>query len=371
MRKILFIALALLCASAAFGQDKKVAMLEPLVKGGAVTKIEKEIILAALETAITGTPGYKAFTRVDVNQITKEVSFQQSGMVNAAQRKRIGQLSGASLICISQLTAGENIHIKSSLVDVETGEIVNVANQLMKKDETALFEGCQTLAAAMLGVESSGNSLPSRDNNSSDTGAPANGAVYNPDGIELVYVEGMGSGSWAIQGFFIGKYEVTQEQYEAIMGVNPSWYRGSNHPVEEVSWYDAQEFITKLNARTGRNYRLPTEAEWEYAAHGGNHSIKYLYSGSNNVDLVAWYSDTGVMSTHGVGEKLPNALGLYDMSGNVREWCISEVQSDPSMAPTRGGSASFHHDYCKISYRWLMEKTWEHGNGVRVVCDLK
>jgi hypothetical protein len=310
MKKILFIALALLCAGAAFGQDKKVAMLEPLVKGGAVTKIEKEIILAELEAAITGTPGYKAFTRVDVNQITKEVSFQQSGMVNAAQRKRIGQLSGASLICISQLTAGENIHIKCSLLDVETGEIVSVVSQLMKKNERAIFEGCRTLAATMLEGGSSDSALPS-------SGALVNGAVYNPDGIELVYVEG----NETLESFYIGKYEVTQAQYEAVMGVNPSHFKGPNHPVEMVSWDDAQEFISKLNARTGRNYRLPTLEEWEYAACGGNNYSKYKYVGSDNIDEVAWYENNSGGTTHHVGRKRPNTLGIYDMSGNVEEWC--------------------------------------------------
>ncbi|MDR3351122.1 MAG: hypothetical protein LBN98_05735 [Prevotellaceae bacterium] len=137
-----------------YGQEKKVAMLEPIVKGGAVAQIEKDIILAALEAAITAVPGYRAFTRLDVNQITKELSFQQSGMVDDDQRKRIGVMSGASLICISQLTAGTNILIKSSLVDVETGEIVNTANQLMKKDEIAIYEGCSELATKMLGNSS-------------------------------------------------------------------------------------------------------------------------------------------------------------------------------------------------------------------------
>jgi len=153
MKKITVLLFALLCAGIIWGQEKKVAMLEPVVKGGSVTQIEKEIILATLEEAITEFPGYKAFTRVDVNQITKELSFQQNGMVDDAQRKKIGIMSGASLICVSQLTAGTNILIKCSLVDVETGEIVNTANQLMKKDENDIYDGCRKLASKLIGKD--------------------------------------------------------------------------------------------------------------------------------------------------------------------------------------------------------------------------
>jgi hypothetical protein len=365
MGRILCIALAFLCAGVASGQDKRVAMLEPLVKGGAVTQIEKDIILAALEAAITETLGYRAFTRLDVNQIAKEMSFQQSGMVDDSQRKRIGQMSGASLICISQLTAGANILIKCSLVDVETGEIVNNANQLMKKDEMAIYEGCQQLAAAMLGGRNAGNSP-------SPSGAGVNGSVYNPDGIELVYVEGSGSGMMAIPGFYIGKYEVTQAQYQAIMGVNPSEFKGSNHPVETVSWDDAQEFITRLYARTGRNYRLPTEAEWEYAAREGKNNSAYTYSGSDDIKAVAWYKDNSGSTTHPVGQKLPNALGIYDMSGNVWEWCQDCSDSSCSSRVYRGGGWGSGESYCRVSCRNIYSPG-DRGRalGFRVACDLK
>jgi hypothetical protein len=141
-----------------------------------------------------------------------------------------------------------------------------------------------------------------------------NGSVYNPDGIELVYVEG----NEILESFYIGKYEVTQAQYEAVMGVNPSHFKGSNHPVEMVSWINAMEFIVKLNTRTGRKYRLPTREEWIYAALGGNSVNRY--SGSINFDSIAWYKYNSGNTTHPVGLKRPNPLGVYDMFGNVREW---------------------------------------------------
>lgn len=126
-----------------------------------------------------------------------------------------------------------------------------------------------------------------------------------------------------LSSFYISKYEVTQELWVAVMGKNPSSYKGDiQRPVENVSWEDCQVFISKLNKLTGKRFRLPTEAEWEYAARGGKQSRGYKYSGSNNLDAVAWYSQNREGNTTSpVGQKSPNELGLYDMSGNVSEYC--------------------------------------------------
>ncbi|MCQ2314131.1 MAG: SUMF1/EgtB/PvdO family nonheme iron enzyme [Bacteroidales bacterium] len=164
--------------------------------------------------------------------------------------------------------------------------------------------------------------------------------------------------------YYIGKFEVTQELWEAVMGSNPSYFKGSKLPVESVSWDDCQEFITKLNNLTGANFRLPTEAEWEYAARGGNKNGGCKYSGSNNINAVAWYWGFSSYETHTVGTKSPNELGIYDMSGNVLEWCQdrygnygSDSQTDqqgPSLGSyrvLRGGSWRTLDRYCRVSSR--------------------
>ena len=164
--------------------------------------------------------------------------------------------------------------------------------------------------------------------------------------------------------YYIGKYEVTQALWQAVMGNNPSNFKGDNLPVEQVSWDDCQEFISKLNSITGKTFRLPTEAEWEYAARGGKKSRGYQYSGSNNISDVAWYKDNSDSKTHTVGSKQANELGIYDMTGNVWELCqdwygkySSSSQTNPTGANSgsyrvrRGGCRGISARYCRSSYR--------------------
>ena len=125
-----------------------------------------------------------------------------------------------------------------------------------------------------------------------------------------------------VSDFYIGKYEVTQAQWRAVMGNNPSHFIGCDDcPVEKVSWNEVQDFIQKLNQLSGKNYRLPTEAEWEYAARGGNKSQGFLHAGGNDLDSLGWYASNSTMRTNVVGQWYGNQLGIYDMSGNVSEWC--------------------------------------------------
>ncbi len=221
-------------------------------------------------------------------------------------------------------------------------------------------------------------------------------------GIEFIWVEGgtfeMGSPQnqvnrvndeiqhrVTLDGYYMAKYPVTQAQWVKVMGSNPAYFQanGSDCPVESVSWEDCQQFIEKINQQLGCNYRLPTEAEWEFAARGGIKSKGYEYAGSNNIDEVAWYCDNRViqiekstfwglskkeetqyLGSHPVGKKKPNELGIYDMSGNVWEWCTDWYGDYPTSAQTnpqgpssgsyrvrRGGSWDNDAQRCRSAHR--------------------
>lgn len=228
--------------------------------------------------------------------------------------------------------------------------------------------------------------------------------------LELVYVEGAtfkkGFTEITLPSFYIGKYEVTQDQYQEIMRTNPSSFTygppAPNRPVEHVSWYDAVLFCNTLSLQEGlepsyyadsefkqiysggnyiywkqgtNGYRLPTETEWEFAARGGAKSKGYLYAGSDDVDQIAWYRDNAIGTTHAVGEKYPNELGIYDFSGNVSEWCwdyyneyfyysINEIYNPTGPASgahrvVRGGSWYFFSNWSKLNYRQYYEPAYK------------
>lgn len=192
-------------------------------------------------------------------------------------------------------------------------------------------------------------------------------------------------GVYITNDYYIGKFEVTQKVWKAVMGFEPkyrgmemwaweqSYGKGDNYPAYGVTYYQCQEFCEKLSRMTGYRFRLPTEAEWEYAARGGNKSSHNKYSGSNSINKVAWYGFLGNSENkgnsnghvHPVGTLLPNELGIYDMSGNVWEWCSdwyrgydSDTQINPQCSNNlsdacvvRGGSFLFGPNCCRVSYR--------------------
>ena len=173
-----------------------------------------------------------------------------------------------------------------------------------------------------------------------------------------------------LSSYKIGKYEVTQEEWSAVMDQNPAHFKGARLPIENVSWDDCQKFIRKLNDMTGMTFRLPTEAEWEYAARGGNQSRGYKYAGSNSVDSVAWFRGNSGNHSHEVGQKKPNELGLYDMSGNVYELCqdwkgryTTSAQQNPQGSDegthrvNRGGRWCGGKGACRVSDRSMCQPT--------------
>ena len=220
----------------------------------------------------------------------------------------------------------------SSVMDENFGELKTAANSFIERMQNYnTIPGMYTVNGVsfkMVSVEG-GTFTMGVDSAMVDAG------IANVDELPAVEV--------TLEPYSIGQTEVTQELWQAVMGSNPSGFTGDpNRPVEQVSWADCQEFINRLNILTGKNFRLPTEAEWEYAARGGNKGSGSMYAGSDNIDDVAWYygnsyavgSDSPDYGTHAVGSKHSNELGLYDMSGNVHEWCTDAYAPYGTEQPT-------------------------------------
>ena len=195
--------------------------------------------------------------------------------------------------------------------------------------------------------------------------------------INMMCVEGgtftMGDGENAhpvsLSNYSIAQTEVTQGLWEQVMGYNNSLFKGEYLPVEKVSWEECQTFIQKLNEMTGKHFRLPTEAEWEYAARGGKNSHGYTYAGSNSIDSVAWYQSNSQEQTHTIATLMPNELGIYDMSGNVWEWCEDYYDTDETMHVVKSGSFYDLASTCRIDFRTARLADYKSYIGLRLVLD--
>ena len=325
-----------------------------------------------------------AFDALSAIQGNLSVNFKPFGSDVYVDGVKVGQ---SPRVFNGVLVGNHNVEIRKS------GYTTSRQTVMISEGQTASISGSLTSSTS----SSTANTLSS--SGSSLSGNALTIPVKNGINIEMVKVEtgsfNMGATPETIypdndekpvhrvtltNDYYIGKYEVTQALWQAVMGSNPSFFKGTDLPVETVSWNDCQDFISKLNAMTGKRFRLPTEAEWEYAARGGKKSRGYLFSGSITLGDVAWYKENSGSKTHVVGTKQPNELGIYDMSGNVWEWCQDwkgSYSSSPQTNPTgavsgsyrvcRGGSWLISAWYCRSSCRYNFTPDCHCSRGLRLV----
>ena len=273
--------------------------------------------------------GIGTFTSELSNLISQKTYYVRAYAVNS-----VGVAYGEEKSFVTLIEENEDDDEEEETVSRDTIITVNGVSFTMKFVENGLFE---------MGAQNADPNKPNYDEEAWDREGP----------VHLV----------TLSDYYIGETEVTQELWRAVMGYNQSHFDGEQKPVEQVSWYECKNFINKLNQLTGKNFRFPTEAEWEFAAKGGNESQGYRFSGSDDINDVAWYSADG-KPTREVKNKLPNELGIYDMCGNVMEWCgdlFSDYTSAPQINPTgavsgtdyivRGGCCLSNATYCRMTVR--------------------
>jgi formylglycine-generating enzyme required for sulfatase activity len=356
--------------------------------------------------------------RAEIDLIRAEFAFQLSGEVADDSMQELGRMLGAQSIVSGSLTAiGGSYRIVIRVLNVQTAAVAVQYRADIPNDERmqALLAGKKPdgIAATKTPVQPPQTAAqkpapaqPVQPAAKPETAVPANfvringgtftmGSPANEPSRQSNEVQH----TVTVKSFSIGKYEVTQKEWQDVMGTNPSNWKGDNLPVEQVSWYEAVEYCNKRSLKenltpayrgsgssitcdwNANGYRLPTEAEWEFAARGGTKDyLSTEYSGSNSVDTVAWYTGNSGGRTHEVGTKAANALGIHDMSGNVWEWCwdwfvvyTSEAQIDPAGAADaihhvlRGGAWSFTDEYAASVYRHLFRYRLHNTIGFRVV----
>lgn len=411
--------------------QKKIALLEPRVGTGstAVNGLEKAMVRGELRKAIVNINGFDAVTRADIDQVMEELDFQRTGMVSQNQIKQIGELEAADYICVSTVTKSDSeFYVEAYLIHLETGTISNPASQygeLINGKLANMMPACQALAKELLGGNALEKNMPVRHaslTNKNNLNHQSN-YIETARGIDMkmIWVE---NGAFqmgctpeqspcednennmqqvTMSGFYIAMLEVSQSQWEKVMGTSVCQQRdkangtfdpaqsylekmirgmvnknnnnfalkgvGANYPMYYVNWEEANEFCRMLSNITGKKYTLPTEAQWEYAARGGKSVDNTKFPGSNMIDVVAWYGENYENgSTHSCGTKQPNELGLYDMAGNVWEWC-SDRYNDSSSRVARGGSWNHSANSCRISARYdYLPHIRNNMLGFRVVC---
>lgn len=341
----------------------KVAILEIVDKNDNVDYGVKLQLRAFLTYAINRTPGYEGYDRVDVSSIIGEHNFQRTGLVSDSQIKKLGEMTGANSILVAEAARygadANRIIITVKIINVETALIQNSSRpKTASTDDVAMEKACTELAAELLGngggngysVQQSSNMIITVDN-VSFTMIYVKGGNYVMGCTEEQGDDCLDNCEFdcqtydvTVSDFYIGETEVTQALWRAVMGGEPTndggWTtkfgRGDDYPAYSVGGDDVNVFLERLTNKTGLKFRFSTYEEWEYAARGGNKSKRYKYSGSNDINEVAWFKGNSNNKTHPVKMKKPNELGIYDMTGNVYE--LNEFGFNYGLAFTsRGG----------------------------------
>lgn len=387
----------LLCAITSTLQPQNKSMTVAVIdfqNKGNVSKDESSILTNRFRGLLVETGAFTVVEREKMLDILKEQDFTLTDDCNSAEcAVQVGQLLGVESIIAGDIgKLDETFTVDVRMIDVTTGKILKT----LSRDYSGKIDGLLTsmntivseLSGYVSGKEKQTKILP---------------VTYTEflGSIEMVFVTGdtfmMGhdqgeSGEkpahWVfVDDFYIGRYELTQRQWSEVMNKRHVTYNGCDScPVDNLSWNDAQYFIKILNQRTGKNYRLPYEAEWEYAAKGGRNGSQDLYSGGDKIDELGWYVKNSGSKIHPVGLKKPNALGIHDMSGNAAEWCQDWYSEDyyktsPLRNPSgpksafsltrkvlRGGAWNDDKDKCRTISRKknIPDKSYD-GYGFRIV----
>jgi formylglycine-generating enzyme required for sulfatase activity len=361
-------------SSVLYAQQSQIAIQLPIADSK-VGSYFKHQLRGRLEEAATKTGFYKVVDRARTDQILKELQIQRSGFVKEKEIKVWGETLGVDYILTSELQMSDSqksISITCSLINIETAEIVKSAHISAENDETVFETACYSLISK-LQLDQINQSMPTitkvADSARKITNSIGMGLVLIPAGEFL-----MGNPRPNILGaddekparrvsiskaYYLGTHLVTQAEWQAVMGNNPSLQKGNEYPVTNVSWEEAKEFCRTLTKIEGRVCRLPTEAEWEYACKAGSQG------GTNDsINDYAWHSDNSQGYLKKVGLKEPNKWGLYDMLGNAGEWCqdwfdtySAKSLTDPAGPPggkyrvVRGGSFGHREDKCNPTSR--------------------
>lgn len=426
----LLLGMAVLLPSVAVAQSFRIFAAQKIVVADVIDRndrpldpVVKKMIRQSIIDACTASEGYEVF-EVNMDDIKRQLkaSGKQPTFLNICQM--VKRKANAEYILFPEVrtsgtavasTYGIKIYLDASLYRIETESLVKSSRDEADVDQSSVMAAIDRMVGELLGVKVN-RQMPQQTYQQPTYSQTPQSYVEDAGcglNMKMVYVEGgsfrMGAtseqGSDAdsdespvhtvrLYSYYMAECEVTQAQWEKIMGTtiyqqrdkaNTQWPMrgvGDNNPMYYVSWEEAQAFCRELSAMTGKTYLLPTEAQWEYAARGGNKSRNYKYSGSYAIDAVAWYDSNSGSATHWVKQKRANELGLYDMSGNVWEWCSdwygsysSSEQSNPTGAGSgqrrvlRGGSWGNYAGCCRVSNRdYGTPSLRNYISGFRVVC---